>query len=443
MDGDSRAGGMVSGATGQHLVQHPMRDLVLREIHARPFQVMTTPRLVLHYAFSTDAVTTGLARQDLVQRCAALGVRAPDDHANQHIVWIGSVRLRWETHSEITTYTWDCPGNDPGNPLTLDDLFGAPFRQPGPLIVAARLDVVKDDAPAEALLHGLDPGSTAVATMRDGRAIGATDFKLRADGLTRILVVDRGLYPHEIGALVQRLIELETYRTLALLGLPEARRLQPAIARIELALQDTIQKMSTTPDLNANRALLGKVTELAAEVEMEVALSSFRFGASRAYDEIVKLRLRSIREAPLDGYTRWSSFLERRMAPAMRTCQNVEARQQELSVRIGRAANLLRTRIEVELEQQNRELLSSLNQRAKMQFRLQQWVEGLSVAAVSYYVVGLVSYLAAGAESAGWVDRYLVTALAVPPVVLGIWWFVRRLRARHGAHDDEDEGGRH
>src|SRR5690606_10223179 len=127
--------------------------------------------------------------------------------------------------------------------------------------------------------------------------------------------------------------------------------------------------------------------------------------------------------------------LERRMAPAMRTCQNVEERQEELSVRIGRAANLLRTRIEVELEQQNRELLASLDQRARMQFRLQQWVEGLSVAAVSYYVIGLVSYLAAGAESVGWIDRYLVTAIAVPPVVLGIWWFVRRLRARHGGHD--------
>jgi uncharacterized membrane-anchored protein len=442
MDGD-RTGGIVSVAAGQALVQHPMRDLVLREIHARPFQVMTTPRLVLHYAFSTDAVTTAAAREDLLLRCDALGVRAPDHHANQHIVWIGAVRLRWETHSEITTYTWDCPGDDPASPLTLDEVFGAPFRQPGPLIVAVRLDLVKDDAPAEALLHGLDPGSTAVSSMRDGRAIGATDFKLRPDGLTRILVVDRGLYPHEVGALVQRLIELETYRTLALLGLPEARRLQPAISRIELSLQDTIQKMSTTPDLNANRVLLAKVTELAAEVEMEVALSAFRFGASRAYDEIVKLRLRSIRETPLDGYTRWSSFLERRMAPAMRTCHNVEARQQELSVRIGRAANLLRTRIEVELEQQNRELLSSLNRRAKMQFRLQQWVEGLSVAAVSYYVVGLVSYLAAGAESAGWVDRYLVTALAVPPVVLGIWWFVRRLRARHGGHEDEDESGRH
>ncbi|MGD9740301.1 MAG: DUF3422 family protein [Bauldia sp.] len=423
------------------LTEHPLREFALREIHARPFQLITTPRLVLHYAFTTDAAAADAARAAFAERCVALGLSPPDPHSNQHIVWIGHVRLRWETHSEIVAYTWDCPGNDPGNPLTLDQLLGESFRQPGPLIVATRLDLVRDDGPAEALLHGLDHGSTAVSTMRDGRAIGATDFRLRPEGHTRILLVDRGLYEHEIGPLVQRLIELETYRTLALLGLPEARRLQPSISRIETALQDTVQKIGGTPDLNANRVLLGKLTELAAEVETDAALSAFRFGATRAYDEIVKLRLRSIREGVLDGYTRWSSFLERRMAPAMRTCQTVEARLADLSDRIGRAANLLRTRIEVELEQQNRALLASLNRRARAQFRLQQWVEGLSVAAVSYYVVGLVSYLAGGAEAFGWgVDRYLITAIAVPPVVLGIWYFVRHLRAKHAAHDREDDG---
>lgn len=442
MDGDQSAGGSNAETTPTTLTQHPLREFALREIHARPFQLITTPRLVLHYAFTTDPAAAAAARDAFAERCVALGLAPPDSHSNQHIVWIRHVRLRWELHAEVTAYTWDCPGNDPGNPLTLGELLGPSFRQPGPLIVATRLDLVRDDGPAEALLHGLDQGSTAVSTMRDGRAIGATDFKLRSDGQTRILVVDRGLYEHEIGSLVQRLIELETYRTLALLGLPEARRLQPSIMRIEAALQDIVKKIGTTPDLNANRVLLGKLTELAAEVEADAALSAFRFGATRAYDEIVKLRIRSIREGVLEGYTRWSSFLERRMAPAMRTCQTVEARLAELSDRIGRAANLLRTRIEVELEQQNRALLASLNRRARLQFRLQQWVEGLSVFAVSYYVVGLVSYLAGGAEFFGWdVDRAIVTAIAVPPVILGIWYFVRRLRAAHAARDRADEGG--
>lgn len=146
----------------------------------------------------------------------------------------------------------------------------------------------------------------------------------------------------------------------------------------------------------------------------------------------------ALREQTLGGYTRWSSFLERRMAPAMRTCQTLENRQADLSRRLERAANLLRTRIDVELEQQNRQLLSSMNRRARLQLRLQQWVEGLSVAAVSYYVIGLINYIAKGAYDSGMgINPELVTALAVVPVVLGIWLFVRFIRARHSHDPDE------
>ena len=423
-------------------VEHPFREIALREIHARPFPVMTTPRLVLHYGFVTDAAGAAAARNHLGARCKALGLPEPAPDANHHVINIGKTRLRWETHTEVTTYSWDAAGGDAEIPTTLTELFGEEFNQPGPLIVASRLDLVRDSRPTEALLGELDPGSIAVSTMRDGRAIGATDFRLRDNGITRILVIDRGLYPQEVGALVQRLIEVETYRTLALLGLPEARRVQPTIARLETSLQETINKIGSSPGLNENRALLEKLTSLAAELEADAASSAYRFGATRAYAEIVRMRLNAIREGPLEGYARWSSFLERRMAPAMRTCQTVENRQMDLSNRTSRAANLLRTRIEVELEQQNRELLASMNRRARLQLRLQQWVEGLSVAAVSYYVVGLVSYLAEGVESFGWnVDPRWVTALAVPPVVLGIWYFVRRIRASHG-HEDEDEAGK-
>src|SRR5690606_17905095 len=99
------------------------------------------------------------------------------------------------------------------------------------------------------LLEGLDPGTTAVSSLRDGRAIGATDFRLHSDGMTRILLVDRGLYKHEVGPIVIRLVELETYRTLALLGLPEARRLQPMLARTEAGVHDATAKIGMSSDL--------------------------------------------------------------------------------------------------------------------------------------------------------------------------------------------------
>lgn len=427
------------GRSGFH--EHELRGLSLGEIHARPFQGVPTPRRVFHYAFITDASAAAAARNQLVVICKGAGVPAPRADASHHIVTFGEARLRWETHSEFTTYTWDMAPNGEDEVPTFEALFGGPFQQPGPLIVATRVDLVEGHREISELLRGLDPGTTAVSLLRDGRAIVATDFQENDDGLTRILLVDRGLYPHEVGPVVIRMIELETYRTLALLGLPVARRLQPLIARVESTLQDATAKIGMTPDLSENRALLESLTGLAGDLEASVAESAFRFAASRAYNEIVQNRMWAVRETPLEGYTRLSSFLERRMGPAMRTCQGVETRLREVSDRLARAANLLRTRIEVDLEQQNRELLASMNSRARLQLRLQQWVEGLSVAAVSYYVVSLIYYLANGVDSLGvGINPAGITAFAIPPVVLGIWMFVRYIRAKGHAEAQDDEG---
>ena len=253
-------------------------------------------------------------------------------------------------------------------------------------------------------------------------------------GFVRVLVLDRGLGPERAGAVVQRLIELETYRTLALLGLPETQRLMPSINRIESRLAEVTDEMRHAGKLIDNQRLLEELTELASELEAGAAASLFRFGASRAYHEIVQLRLNTIGERKVEGLPTWSSFLARRMSPAMRTCATTEARQTDLSEKLARAANLLRTRVDVELERQNRDLLKSMNDRTRLQLRLQTTVEGLSVAAVSYYVVGLFGYLMKGLHDEGVpVDVTFATALFVPVAVLGIWWVVRRIRRRHMA----------
>ena len=181
-----------------------------------------------------------------------------------------------------------------------------------------------------------------------------------------------------------------------------------------------------------NHTLLDELTDLAAELEAGATATAFRFGASRAYDEIVHLRLQTIGERPVAGFTTWSAFLARRMAPAMRTCITLEQRLADLSTKLARAADLLRTRVDVELQQQNRDLLRSMNRRTQLQLRLQATVEGLSVAAISYYVVGLFGHLMKGMNGAGIaIDTEVATAVFVPVAVLSIWWVVRRVRRRH------------
>ncbi|TIU61588.1 MAG: DUF3422 family protein, partial [Mesorhizobium sp.] len=195
---------------------------------------------------------------------------------------------------------------------------------------------------------------------------------------------------------------------------------------IEDRLAQTTLEMKAV-ETRDSQTLLADLTELAAELEADAASSLYRFGASRAYDGIVTERLEALDEEPVQGFDTWAGFLLRRMAPAMRTCRSVEERQANLSRKLTRATTLLRTWVDVEVEKQNRDLLASMNNRARLQLRLQQTVEGLSVAAVSYYVVGLIGYVAKGASIFGHAFApEVVTAASVPVAILLVWWGVRR-----------------
>ena len=409
---------------------HPLRGAVLHEIHARPFLMMEAPRIVLSFAFMTDAAQSAAARGSLAALCARNGLPQPAADARHHVVDLAGGTLRWESHAEFTTYSWDVRGS--AGALPADTPFGEAFEPPGPLMVAVRLDLVSDDRPVADILASYDPGSLAVSEVAGGRGVIASDFREDGDGYTRLLVIDRGFEPQEAGPVVQRLLELETYRTLALLGLPEAQRLQPEIRRIETQLVANTARFRSSEGFEANRRLLDDLTALAGELEAGAAATAFRFGASRAYSEITHLRLNAMSERPTPGDSSFTAYLARRMAPAMRTCQTVESRQQDVSRKLARAAALLRARVDVELSQQNRALLDSMNRRARLQLRLQQTVEGLSVAAISYYIVGLIGYLAKGSPMVGFeLDPTHVTAFAVIPVALFVWFLVRRIRSRH------------
>ncbi|MYZ50228.1 DUF3422 family protein [Propylenella binzhouense] len=429
-------GGEPSGGSGEAplgapygLRPHPLRPFILGELHSRPFQLVAAPRTILQLAFlaesgpDQDAATVG-------QLARSRGLSGPDPEARHFAMNWGPGRLRWERHTEFTTWTWDAP-----SPADLDEPvrghpFGDAFRGPGALVAAIRLDLCPGPS-GEAELARFHPTSLCYSVMDGGTARAATDFRQDADGFTRILVFDDGLGEARAGALTQRLIEVETYRTLTLLGLPVAQRLAPALGRIEGELARITAEMRK-PEGRDSHVLLDELIALSANLEADAVASLYRFAASRAYDEIVAQRLGVIGEQAIPGYETWQIFLSRRMGPAVRTCRAVENRQADLSRKLARAADLLRTRVDVELERQNRDLLKSMEQRTRQQLRLQQTVEGLSVAAVSYYVVGLLSYFAKGLESyAPEFDPALLAAAAVPPVMLAVWLLVRRIRRAH------------
>jgi len=424
------------------LTPHPLRAAILGELHARPFTPLRVPARILHFGFETSGAKAQADRASLVALCASRDLAPPAASEKHHRAPFGTTILRWEQHSEFTTYTWEMPADPGGEPFHPDAAsLAAPMRmvpQPGPLLVAIDLHLLSEDPLRTAPERLFDRASLAVAENSDGVAVYATDFQPGLSGFVRILVVDRGMDAERAGALVQRIVEVETYRTLALLGLPEAQRLAPSIGVSERRLVEVTEEMRRAGDLASNHKLLDELTALAAEVEAGAAASVFRFGASRAYGKIVEQRLQTIGERKVAGLPTWTSFLARRMKPALRTCVTIESRQSSLSLKLARTANLLRTRVDVELEQQNQELLKSMNARTRLQLRLQTTVEGLSVAAITYYVVGLFGYLVKAAHDSGRMatEPSIVTAAFVPVAGAMIWWMVRRIRNKHIAGQD-------
>ncbi len=423
---------------------HPLRAAILGEVHARPFTAISVPSRILHFAFDTGGGRAQADRANLVSFCNGRSLAAPLPAEKHHRVAFGATVLRWEQHSEFTTYTWEMPAQEDQTPFHPDAASLVSLMQlvpqPGPLLAAIDLCLMRDD-PQRAVLERLfDRASLAAGENSDGLALYATDFRPDPAGFIRILIVDRGLGPERAGALVQRVIEIETYRTLALLGLPEAQRVAPSIGKIEHRLAEVTEAMKGAGDLAGNRALLDELTALAAEVEAGAAATGYRFSATRAYNDIVQQRLQTIGETKVKGLPTWSSFLARRMKPATQTCAAIEARQANLSLKLARAANLLRTRVDVALEDQNQRLLQSMNRRTQLQLRLQTTVEGLSVAAITYYVVGLFSYVAKAAHDSGLVriEPGYATAIFVPVAALAIWLILRRIRNRHIGGEERD-----
>lgn len=428
---------LIGEGESARLASHPLRTAVLSEVHARPFNPLSPPARVLRFGFQASASQLQADREQLAEFCRSRGLPSPLPQDKHHRVQLGGTTLRWEQHSEFTTYTWEMPFEPVAGPFypAAGALASAMklIPQPGPILVAIDLSIVKESGEENSILAVFDQTSLAIAETAEGSALIATDFKPTPEGYLRILLIDRGMSRERTGSLTQHLLDIETYRTLALLGLPEAQRIAPSVDKAERRLVEVTERMRKAGTLNDNHQMLDELTALAADVEARAAASQFRFSASRAYEEIVTQRLQIVGERKMPGFPTWSSFLSRRMTPAMRTCTALEARQANLSLRLTRAANLLRTRVDVELEQQNQQLLKTMNARTRLQLRLQTTVEGLSVAAITYYATALFDHLIEAAHHAGlWkYDTVYATAAFVPLAAAALWFTVRRIRRRH------------
>ncbi|WP_369651057.1 MULTISPECIES: DUF3422 family protein [unclassified Variovorax] len=410
------------------------RQQLADEIHARPFEPLSTPGAALAIATLREGPDDDAL---CIAHLARLGGEASGaGAATQCQVRCGALRVRWERHTEFHTFTVFTDLAE----LAMDHAFDTGWLDalphdwlaslPGRMISATQLAVLPcpGDPPHARVVAPLFGSDLLVGNrVAEGAATVVSDLRTKA-GVTRFLVFDHAMNRRRAGRTVQRLIEVDTYRMMALRSLPLASRRMGQLAAEETQLASLMARFHDATD--SDEVLLHELVTLAAEVEHAMAENSARFAATRAYSGIVNQRLLDLREILVPGLQPLSEFLERRFRPAMDSCAATAARQAQLSERIARAAQLLQTRSEVERERQNQALLSSLDRRQGLQLRLQETVEGLSVIAMTYYGVGLSNYLLKPlAKAMGWHET-AVTLVAVPVIALLVLLNVRRLR-RH------------
>ncbi|MEQ6888546.1 DUF3422 domain-containing protein [Halomonas sp. CS7] len=408
---------------------HPQRARLHNELHARPSIYFEEPAHLHHYAFLDE----GEIAADILDRIAEVAGRTPDREAAQEIIDLGDQTLKWERHTEFFTLTLLVPrpagqGEPwPAPPATLAEIAAVHHKA----LINASLILVESEASwkGEAEAYGFrDPAGSSVG---GGDATVWSDFRLTAAGLNRVLLVNRGLNAFRLGRMTRRLLEIETYRMMASLALPVAKELSLELRDYELELGE-LSERNTHGKEESPRPLLAAISALSARLERSGARSRQRFSATEAYARIVFTRIEELREERLGDRPRLGTFMLRRFRPTVHYCAAINQRQESLAESVARLNDLLRTRAQVEIEEQNFEILHSLNERTSSQLKIQRAVEGLSIIVMSYYLISLGKLGLEGLDALGMPIEPSVAAGVLGPLGLGIIgllaWRIQRVK---------------
>jgi uncharacterized membrane-anchored protein len=410
---------------------HADRDRLIAEAHARPYTAMHLPMIATRIATVSGEDGAAADRAHMIALCRKLGQAEPSPEAKWSALDAGAWQLRWERHTEFSTWTF-FRSSTRSHPFleTAIDLVPNDWIDglPGEVLVATTLEIrARESGPSP--LSMLGPEAIG-AKLMDGDVTIFTDCRPDGRGMTRFLGLAVNSDPALCGRIARSLLEIETYRMMALLAFPMATSAADEISRIERDAGLLASEMAVVADADADRHLLARLAALAGDAERLNAKSSFRFAAATAYHDIVLDRIASLREQRIEGLQTLGEFMERRLGPAIRTCNSVAARERAAIEQISRIGNMLNIRVEVAAELTSAALLKSMDDRSDQQLRLQATVEGLSVFAMTYYAVGLLLFLfKAAAKLFPGFSPEIAAAVSAPVVLLTTWWFLRRLRA--------------
>ena len=370
---------------------HPLRVTLSELMHLRALPLERAPVRLRQWVFLVEP-------RERAAEAAFVALFAPgqDPAAGRALVADEGGGWLWERHQEFSTWTWFAYG-----PLGRDLGFAPPMGEgffwldgaPGQVFRGVEISVSAPGGgpPSETVLgRHIDLARCVSCEVFDGAARIWSDFRLREGGTGRIYVHNNTLANDEVSRLTQTLLEVGNYRKLALIGFPPARELLGWLDGAEARLAAVTSGLAAGED---SQVVLDRLLALSAEVELRAAKSRFRRGATESYHRLTLDRLEALRERRVAGHSTMSEFVARRLLPAMRTRQAADRRLDDLSLRVARCGDLLRTKLGLAQDRQNQETLCGMHASLRLQTKLQSLVDGLSIFAVGYYVLGLLGYL--------------------------------------------------
>ncbi|MBK1850925.1 MULTISPECIES: DUF3422 family protein [unclassified Marinobacter] len=412
---------------------HPLRPDLYQELHSRPFQVLPPQARVSHIAVLTTSEQRKSQFKHLQSLHRMLGQPWPEEEVTCYEQTFDQLRIRREVHLEFTAYTFTNLAPSDAEPFEETGVSALPrgwLEQLEGIVVAAfHIDVgpsVEHARNEPAFMRRHFEGMRLVGSSpQEGAARVLGTFQLHSDNFGRFMVLNYSMSDSQLGRLVQRLMEIETYRLMSLLALSVAREITPALNEMDQQLAIITQALADNETQN-EQSILAKLTNIAAKIEAFRAHSTFRFSATKAYHQLVLTRLEELREDEVSGHLTISEFMTRRLTPAVKTCEAVGVRLEDLSRRVDRTSDMMRTRVELAIQSQNQQLLSSMDRRSKIQLMMQHTVEGFSVVAITYYLIGLLKLALDSIYEAGIIfNKTLALGIAIPATLALVYLAIR------------------
>jgi len=236
---------------------HPMRRKLTHEPHVRPYFPVSSPHVITHLVFLTGTGTlcVNKDREHLKLLCEHYNVAQPVDNIMHFYQDFGSFRLKFERHSEFTTYTFYRyteeklfeNNNDIFN-IKNFPIFDVPSwwrtEIAGELLSFINLAIEENQRSLSDIEVVFKRNKVVGSHVMNEGASVYTDYRIHEDGSTRILLRNRFLREEDLGIVVQRILEIEQYRMMMLLGVPISKDITNSVLTINKELQTTAEKIN-------------------------------------------------------------------------------------------------------------------------------------------------------------------------------------------------------